>query len=94
MDLRFFLVSFPFLLALLFTLILLIKWECTDDINSQSDSKFSLIKLNYSNGFINKNYLSREYLTLNKNNFLLNIIIFPTITFLLLIFTTIYTYYD
>ena len=83
MDYRIFIVSFPFLIALIFTLSLFIKWELEDDFDTTNDS---LININ-NYGFINKNAYQQEKENINNNKFIFNILIISSLVFFILIYS-------
>ena len=87
MDYRIFIVSFPFLLVILFTITLFIKWEYEDTISKVNNSTINIRNLNYDNGFINKDLYDQNLDSIKLNKIVLNILIIATLTFLVLIST-------
>ena len=90
MDYRLFIVSLPFLLSLLFAILFLTYIEYSNQYTETSKSN------DFINGIISKNMdigriiINKEDDKLNLKNIILNVSLLSIITFLTLIFITIY----
>ena len=89
MDYRIFIVSIPFLIALIFTLTLLIKWELEDNFDNTTKSTINIKKLDYNYGFIDKNKYTEGLQSIKENKFIFNILIIASLVFFLLIYSLI-----
>ena len=90
MDYRLLIVSFPFLLSLVFTLCILIYNEHKDSFGQYSKETVNIKGLKYENTYLNKLIISNGYEDVNIKEILSNIVTLSTIIFLLLIVITIY----
>ena len=89
MDYRIFIVSIPFLIALIFTLTLLIKWELEDNFDNTTKSTINIKNLDYNYGFIDKNKYIEGMQSIKENKFIFNILIIASLVFFLLIYSII-----
>ena len=89
MDYRLLIVSFPFLLSLVFTLCILIYNEHKDFFGQYSKETVNIKSLKYENTYLNKLIISNGYEDVNIKEILSNIVTLSTIIFLLLIVITI-----
>ena len=90
MDYRLLIVSFPFLLSLVFTLCILIYNEYKDFFGQYSKETVNIKSLKYENTYLNKLIISNGYEDVNIKEILSNIAALSTTVFLLLIVITIY----
>ena len=89
MDHRIFIVAIPFLVALIFTLFLLVKWEILDQKSASNSSMIKIENLNYTSGLIDRNIDLGVLPDFNKKT-ILNLTLLPSIIFFILIYTFIY----
>lgn len=90
MDYRLLIVSFPFLLSLVFTLCILIYNEHKDFSGQYSKGTINIKNLKYENTYLNKLIIRNGYEDVNIKEILSNIVTLSTVSFVLLILITIY----
>ena len=90
MDYRLLIVSFPFLLSLVFTLCILIYNEYKDFFGQYSKGTINSKSLKYENTYLNKLIISTGYEDINIKEIISNIVTISSVSFLLLIVITIY----